>query len=160
MKMFISHKQEDADIAKMIADKLKSLGKDYYLDVLDSTISGNGKKLTDHIKSALNDCTDIIVVMTEKTSLSQWVYFEVGMATQVGLPISTYLAQEVAFPDFLNYWPRLRKPQDLQVYIQTKPEILMESFQFLKSYRLNEKEVFKRQQSIDEFYLVLKKKLS
>ena len=81
MKMFISHKQEDTAIARAIANKLNSLGKDYYLDALDSTICGSGKRLTDHIKTALNGCTDIIVVMTERTRLSQWVFFEVGMAT-------------------------------------------------------------------------------
>ncbi len=159
MKMFISHKKEDAAIAKAVADKLASIGKDYYLDVLDSTISGNGKKLTDHIKSALNDCTDIIVVMSENTKRSQWVFFEVGIATQVGLPISTYLAQEVLLPDFLSYWPRLRRPQDLVTYVQTKPEILMESVQFAKSYRIDSHEMSRRQNSIDEFYTKLKKKL-
>ena len=78
MKIFISHKKEDVVIARTIANKLRSLGKNYYLDALDSTICGSGKKLTDHIKFALNDCTDIIVVMTEKTRKSQWFFLRWG----------------------------------------------------------------------------------
>ena len=159
MKMFISHKQEDTAIARAIANKLNSLGKDYYLDALDSTICGSGKRLTDHIKTALNGCTDIIVVMTERTKRSQWVFFEVGMATQVGLPISTYLAQNVVLPDFLDYWPQLRRLQDLSTYVQTKSEIILESTQFSKAYGIDLNEVSNRQQSIDEFYNALKMKL-
>ena len=159
MKMFISHNQEDTAIARSIANKLNSLGKDYYLDALDSTICGSGKRLTDHIKTALNDCTDIIVVMTERTKRSQWVFFEVGMATQVGLPISTYLAQNVVLPDFLDYWPQLRRLQDLSTYVQTKSEIILESTQFSKAYGIDLNEVSNRQQSIDAFYNALKMKL-
>ena len=159
MKIFISHKKEDVVIARTIANKLRSLGKNYYLDALDSTICGSGKKLTDHIKFALNDCTDIIVVMTEKTRKSQWVFFEVGMATQVGLPISTYLAENVVLPDFLDYWPQLRKLQDISTYVRTKSEILLESTQLSRSYETDFNEAFNRQQDIDEFYNALKMKL-
>lgn len=70
MKMFTSHKQEDTAIASAIANKLNLLGTDYYLDALGSTICGSGKILTDYIKTALNGCTDIIVVMTERTKQS------------------------------------------------------------------------------------------
>lgn len=105
------------------------------------------------------DGTDIIVVMTERTMRSQWVFFEVGMATQVGLPISTYLAQNVVLPDFLDYWPQLRRLQDLSTYVQTKSEIILESTQFSKAYGIDLNEVSKRQQSIDEFYNALKMKL-
>ena len=74
MRVFISHKQEDAKIAKMVFDKFKTLEVDCYLDLLDNSISGSGKKLTNHIKSNLNTCTDIVVVMSERTRFSQWVH--------------------------------------------------------------------------------------
>ena len=47
--------------------------------MLDSGIVCNGKALTEHIKYNLNNCTDIIVVMSENTRYSQWVPFEVGI---------------------------------------------------------------------------------
>jgi len=75
MKFFISHKQEDEEIVKKLALYFKLREVDFYLDLLDSKLTEDGKALTDHIKSNLNNCTDIIVVMSEKTRFSQWVPF-------------------------------------------------------------------------------------
>ena len=71
MKVFISHKKEDALNAEKIRLILKLRNVDYYLDLLDTAIVASGKALTDHIKKELNDCTDIIVVMSESTRYSQ-----------------------------------------------------------------------------------------
>lgn len=75
----------------------------YYLDILDFTITGSGKALTYHIKQSLNDCTDIIVVMSEATRYSQWISFEVRMAAQNDMPTATFLQENVSLPDFLIY---------------------------------------------------------
>ena len=75
MKIFISHKNEDSLIAKRLDSEFKQHGINTYLDVIDEQISNNGKALTEHIKNAMNECSDIIVVMSEKTRSSQWVPF-------------------------------------------------------------------------------------
>ena len=80
------------------------MGVSYYLDLLDSTITKNGKDLTEHIKNNLNKCTDIIVVMSEATLHSQWVPFEVGMSAQKDMPTATYLERSVPLPEFLQYF--------------------------------------------------------
>lgn len=122
MKVFISHKQEDSEIATRLALKLFLIDIDYYLDVLDPTVAGDGKQLTDHIKKALNTCTDILVVMSEKTRYSQWVPFEIGMAAQSDMPTVTYLSADVPLPDFLSYWPRLKTVSDVDKYVKTRKE--------------------------------------
>ena len=68
MKIFISHKNEDSLIAKKLDAEFKAYGVDTYLDVMDDHITANGKALTEHIKNAMKKCSDIIVVMSEKTS--------------------------------------------------------------------------------------------
>ena len=108
MKIFISHKQEDSDTANRLAGELRLLGIPYYLDILDSTVTTSGRALTEHIKRNLNDCTDIIVIMSEATRLSQWVPFEVGMSAQNDMPTATFLKSSVSIPEFLEYWPRLK----------------------------------------------------
>ena len=82
MKFFISHKQEDAYTALYIEDERTKMGIPSYLGVLDNSITQNGREMTEHIKEKLNDCTDIIVVMSRLTLSSQWVPFEVGIAAQ------------------------------------------------------------------------------
>ena len=120
MKVFISHKKEDEDIAKKIHLLLRIKNVASYLDLLDTSIVDDGKALTDHIKKELNDCTDIMVIMSEKTRFSQWVPFEVGMSAQIDMPTVTYLSEDVLLPSFLQYWPRLRRPSDVDEYISAR----------------------------------------
>ena len=46
MKIFISHKQEDALTANQIASELRAIHVDYYLDLLDSSVTQSGRELT------------------------------------------------------------------------------------------------------------------
>ena len=103
MRIFISHKLEDAATANLIAKELQEIKVECYLDLLDNSITENGKALTDHIRANLNDCTDIIVVMSNITRFSQWVPFEVGMAAQKDMPTATFLKEDVSLPDFLQW---------------------------------------------------------
>lgn len=130
MKIFISHKQQDAYMANLIASELRALNVDYYLDLLDSSIEQSGKELTEHIRRNLNNCTDIIVIMSEITKYSQWVPFEIGMAAQKDMPTATFLKSDILLPDFLEYWPRLKTPQDIRKYVavqnKVKQQIMLE----------------------------------
>lgn len=120
MKIFISHKNEDSLIAKQLDSKFKLHGINTYLDVIDEQISNNGKALTEHIKNAMSECSDIIVVMSEKTKNSQWVPFEVGMSAQRDMPTVTFLVENVELPEFLEYWPRLKDYSDVEKFICAK----------------------------------------
>lgn len=154
MKVFVSHKREDAIIANAIANELKRLGISCYLDLLDAGMVLNGKALTEHIKRNLNNCTDIIVVMSESTRYSQWVPFEVGMSAQKDMPTATYLKEDVDLPSFLSYWPRLKKLSDIQKYVSARNEVKREYIH--KS--LFESASITRSQT-DRFYEVLKQRL-
>lgn len=154
IKIFISHKQEDSYAANQIANELKALNVGYYLDVLDFSISANGKALTDHIKRNLNDCTDIIVVMSESTKYSQWVPFEVGMSAQNDMPTATYLQANVTLPDFLTYWPRLKQANDIRKYIAARNDVARE---YSSKYLYETAEI--RRSQTARFYDVLKQRL-
>ena len=123
MKIFISHKKEDSGIAAKIALELRLIGIPFYLDVLDTSVTKSGKELTDHIKRNLNDCTDIIVVISEATKYSQWVPFEVGMSAQKDMPTATFLQENALLPEFLEYWPRLKQPNDIKKYVSVRNNV-------------------------------------
>lgn len=120
MKVFISHKREDALDAERIARQLRVYDVETYLDILDPVVFNDGKALTEHIKRSLNSCTDILVVMSSATKYSQWVPFEIGMAAQVDLPTVTFLAENVQLPDYLTYWPCLRELTDIGKYVAVR----------------------------------------
>lgn len=126
MKVFISHKREDAAEAERVARLLRVHDVETYLDILDPVVINDGKSLTDHIKKSLNSCTDILVVMSSATRYSQWVPFEIGMAAQVDLPTVTYLAEMVQLPDYLTYWPCLRELADIGKYVAVRRSTALE----------------------------------
>lgn len=158
MNIFISHKLEDSDIAKDIADVLKHIGVGYYLDVLDDFIVKDGENLTNHIREELNDCTDLIVVMSSITKFSQWVPFEIGMASQAYMPTASYLSEHVSLPEFLEFWPRLKTPSDILRYIETKRKTFRDSIE-RRGPVLENWSITNRKNDLKRFYGELKRVL-
>lgn len=156
MKVFISHKNFDRSIALNVQRVLNSQNVDAYLDVLDDSITGEGEELTKHIRSKLNECSDILVVLSENTKSSWWVPFEIGMAAQKDLPTVNYLQYGIQLPDYLAYWPRLKNDSDLIQYVQirnkVKQDILNERFERGRVYANMASET-------ERFYNELKMKL-
>ena len=113
MKVFISHKDADSLQALLLKRAFENEGVSAYLDVIDSSINGGGQALTEHIKGQLNQCTDIIVLMSEATKYSWWVPFEIGMSAQIDMPTASYLKENVVLPSYLSYWPRLKTINDV-----------------------------------------------
>ena len=97
----------------------------------------------------------IIVVMSSITRLSQWVPFEVGMAAQVDMPTATFLKEDVMLPDFLQYWPRLKKVADIRKYVSASNDVDQEYQKFRPIYE----EATFQQSKVERFYDVLKKRL-
>jgi hypothetical protein len=131
--IFISHKKEDSIPAGYICNELRKLNVNAYLDIMEGDLLLEGEKLTNHIKEKLNSCTDLLVVMSDKTKESWWVPFEIGMAAQKDFPIVSYLINNVKLPDYLSYWPTLRKTTDLWKYVRAKETTLQESAILKKS---------------------------
>ena len=120
MKVFISHKDADSLQALLLKRAFENEGVSAYLDVLDSSINGGGKTLTEHIKGQLNQCTDIIVLMSEATKYSWWVPFEIGMSAQIDMPTASYLKENVVLPSYLSYWTRLKTINDVSTYVSVR----------------------------------------
>ena len=156
MNIFISHKLEDSDIAKDIAYVLKNISVGYYLDVLDDFIVKDGENLTNHIREELNDCTDLIVVMSSITKFSQWVPFEIGMASQAYMPTASYLSEHVSLPEFLEFWPRLKTPGDILRYVETKRRTFRDSIE-RRGPVLESWSITNRKNDLKRFYGELKR---
>lgn len=123
MKIFISHKQEDASLAGRVAVMLEHYGHAVYLDVIDQAISKNGDDLAEYLRSRLEECNCLLAVISESTKTSWWVPWEIGVATEKNYPLSTYLNQEAAVPEYLKKWPILRNFQDLATFTKLAGEL-------------------------------------
>ena len=95
--------------------------------------------------------------MSDNTERSWWVPFEIGMASQNDFPIVTYLINNVPLPDYLTYWPTLKKYSDLATYISVKKSILLENNSSIyKQFNSKNTTISKTKQFYDE----LKKELA
>jgi len=157
-KIFISHKQEDHQAALKVEKILKQNDVDTYLDLLDNSLSGDGEKLTAHIKEKLRECTDLIVILSENTKKSWWVPFEIGMASEKDIPIANYLLDDEKLPDYLNFWPRLKKDVDVENYVVIRKQVARK---VSKQRSLNEgyNHFSSNESETTRFYNELKKKL-
>lgn len=128
-KVFISHKQEDAETASDIATYIKAKGLDVYLDVIDTQLGKDGPDLADYIRAQLEKCTQLLAVLSAQTRVSWWVPWEIGVATEKERFLASFLAGQTTVPDYLQKWPYLRTRQDLDRYVEEskRAELLIES---------------------------------
>ena len=73
--VFISHSSLDAWIARTMAEKIRSLGVDCWLDEKD--LEG-GDVIADEIIRGIDACQEAIVLISPNSVSSQWVSFEIG----------------------------------------------------------------------------------
>lgn len=143
--VFISHKYEDLEAAREIADFIKISGIDVYLDDNDNVLQkavdeNNSQKIVNCIEEALMLSTHILILVTENTRSSWWVSYETGYAKKGDKSIASLLLKNVdEFPDFLKIEKTLEGYNDLQSYLAniSSNDIFLESEQFSQITRKN-----------------------
>ncbi len=141
INVFISHKKEDSNHAKEIANYLRYFDEvSCYLDILDPVLNSfEGDDLGEYFREKLGGCTHLMAILSDETKESWWVPFEIGIATEKQYPIVTFAVEDVNLPLFLKKWPYLRKLDDLQQYFDvaygTQRHILMEGLEKIASSR-------------------------
>lgn len=107
--VFISHKKEDEASAKAIGDYLMhQVGVDIYLDLYDIELKeavsvDNDKKIVESIKKGIGTCSHLLCLISDKTRLSWWVPYEVGVAGEHEKKIATLKLKGVEdIPSFLK----------------------------------------------------------
>lgn len=118
-KVFLSHKNEDSVLAKSVADRLTGIHRiPVYLDVIDTRLNQDGVDLAEYIRNRLEECTQLLAVMTNKTKVSWWVPWEIGVATEKQRFLASYVAELSEVPEYLRKWPYLRTMSDLDRYAE------------------------------------------
>jgi hypothetical protein len=117
IKVFLSHKNEDSQIAGLIAQRLRTVHQiDVYLDVIDRNLDKSGPDLADYIRAEMSKCTQLLAIISPRTSGSQWVPWEIGVATEKEQPLASFVEPPAGIPEFLQKWPYLRTMNDVDQY--------------------------------------------
>ncbi|WP_034886198.1 toll/interleukin-1 receptor domain-containing protein [Gillisia sp. JM1] len=158
--VFLSHKKEDKNECRKIAEYLKEAEIDYYLDELDEDLQqaaaqGNPELITESIKKGIRESTHMLVVVSEKTYRSEWVPFEIGYGhsaildkgleegikdNKIKLSVLTLKdISEKTLPDYLQVAYIIRGTKSLNDYISKITDILEKSL-------INETKIFSNNQ--------------
>lgn len=114
--VFISHQKADTALSERIVHRLKTLhGIDCYLDTIDRSLS-RGEDLAAHIRARMEECTQLLAVVSPATGNSQWVPWEIGVATEKNYPLATFSGAGVPPPEFLRRWPYMVTDLQLDEY--------------------------------------------
>lgn len=118
MKVFISHQQADQERATQISHYLRHYHLiDSYLDVVDSKIgTKKGPDLAEHVRKQMDSCDSLLAVVSYETAKSQWVPWEIGIATEKDFPLATYSDAVLPLPEFLQKWPYMKSMSELDKY--------------------------------------------
>lgn len=134
MSVFISYRHADTQLASSIYGRLKAAGINAYLDRLDAE-SQTTDDITSVITQRIKESTHLIAVVSESTSQSWWVPFEIGEATITERRITTYQAGHTSLPEYLKKWPIMTRERHLDLFIQayrnegktTRDRVLLDS---------------------------------
>ena len=120
-RVFISHKKEDRDVAKKVADYIMEAGIDVYFDEYDTTINRNDpKSVVAAIKRGMQLSTHMIVIFSNKTIKSTWVPWEIGYGDSTSTEIAILKMIDIKknqLPDYMQVAKVLYDIYDLNVFI-------------------------------------------
>ena len=112
MPVFISHRTADDAVAQQVASRLKYRhGITVYIDDIDQQVSRarGTPAITALLVRRVNECTNLLAIVTQNTQGSWWVPFEIGIARQAPRVITSFTNQaDASLPEYLLEWPRLR----------------------------------------------------
>jgi hypothetical protein len=121
VKIFLSHQKHDSEVALEVKIRLKiNHNIDCYLDIIDPAIK-IGEDLANHVRNELNQCTQLLAIVSEATMLSWWVPWEIGVATEKDYPLATF-GKNVELPEYLRKWPYMKNMADLDKYAEVSKE--------------------------------------
>lgn len=155
MKVFISHQKNDSELARSVEQRLRTHRIDCYLDVTDPELYKKGEVLADTIRAKMASCSHLLAVLSSSTRNSQWVPWEVGVASEKELPLASFARYTSDVPEFLRHWPYLSTDYELDEFARSA----LASEVAFKRKALFESPSIARSSSTKEFYDDLRRRL-
>ena len=118
LKVFVSHKNSDEDIARDVAARVRHNQLDVYLDSIDLALQKSGSDLADYLLRRMNECHQLIAVLSSATATSWWVPWEIGVGSEKRFRMATFARTVVSVPGYLEKWPVLRSMSHIDLYCE------------------------------------------
>lgn len=117
-KVFISHKNTDAFLAEKVERRVRANGLETYLDTIDDALLKDGPELADVLLARMEQCQQLIAVVSLQTKDSWWVPWEIGVGSEKGFRMASYSESYVSLPSYLEKWPALHTERHIDLYCE------------------------------------------
>lgn len=115
-KVFVSHKDSDQDLAKKVSSRVQENGFSVYLDAVDPALVKDGPYMSEYLLRRMDECQQLIAVVSPATAESWWVPWEIGVGSEKGFRMASFSQSFVNLPSYLQKWPSLRSMEDVDLY--------------------------------------------
>lgn len=113
--LFLSHSHRDVAHLGAALGLLEMHGASVYVDVRDAAIGGDPNEIAERLRKAVVTCGRLVALVTEATSTSRWIPWEMGLAdgsagsTQIALlPLRAAGASELwAQQEYFDLYGRI-----------------------------------------------------
>ena len=116
--VFVSHTTNDDALAEVVAKCIRSCGLTAWVDSDDLAAKHDGPGMASKIQGVIWRSYCLLAVVTNATSASWWVPFEIGVASDSKRYLSTYGDPRVALPSFLAAWPHVKDQVGLRSWCE------------------------------------------
>lgn len=103
LKLFISYARDDTNFVEALIQTINDPpieNIEYFIDCQDIDW---GNSVTPSIKQGIKECTDLLVIISEKSMASMWVGYEIGIADALEKNILMFLTQkDLKLPSFVS----------------------------------------------------------
>lgn len=118
IKVFISHKDTDSALAEKVERRVRANGLDTYLDTIDNVLLQDGPDLAELLLDRMDQCQQLIAVVSSQTKDSWWVPWEIGVGSEKGFRMASYSERFVSLPSYLEKWPALHSVEHIDLYCE------------------------------------------
>lgn len=125
-----------------------------YLDAVDPALDKKGEDLAAYLRDRMGSCTQLLAVVSAATQTSQWVPWEIGVATEKDFPLATY-SDGTRPPEFLAKWPFMTNFAQLDIYA----EVSKASNSLYESRRFTATAGAARGEAVNRFYSSIRSRL-
>ena len=116
--VFLSYRHTDKATAWGLAQYLDLQGIRVFIDVHDYTLAPGQGDLDGALMTAIDNSNTMIIVVSDKTQVSWWVPWEVGVSTPYGIPKALYKPKaHRPLPDYIEKLRRLRNLEEADSWV-------------------------------------------
>jgi hypothetical protein len=117
MSVFIGYRHDDYGHALRVRKHLRRAGIEVRMDVLDFE-SLSTLHVTETVTGHVRGCTHLMLILSRAGAWRWWIPFAVGEASALDRRVCFYQVGDEALPEYLEHWPILSRPQQLDFLIE------------------------------------------